>query len=145
MIEMTYNNRKQHFGAKAIRTLIAGYYLIAGGFFIFSGIMLILGSLLGITTGMWGATLSSLIMGILMVCGATAIRQSHPGAVIVALWITLFTFVMPGPTDWGWFAINAMIMLYLWRMMDTDMEQDRLITEAAEMANERLRERGELK
>ena len=80
-----------------------------------------------------------------MVYGATAIRQSHPGAVIVALWITLFTLAMPGPTDWSWFAINAMIMLYLWRMMDTDMEQDRLIEEAAEMANERLRERGELK
>ena len=138
MIEMKHLNR-------ILRTLIAGYYLIVGGLLMITGLLLAIGPLLGITTGMWGATLSSLIMGILMVCGATAIRQSHPGAVIVALWITLFTFVMPGPTDWSWFVINTAIMFYLWRTMDTDVEQDRLITEAAEMANERLRERGELK
>ena len=142
---MTYNNRKQHLGV--IRTLIAGYYLIVGVLFGILGLIFVLGSLFGILTEMWGAALSLTIMGLLMISGTTTIRQHHPGAVIVALWITLFTLIMPGPTDWSWFAINAMIMLYLWRTMDTDVdvEQDRLITEAAEMANERLRERGELK
>ena len=142
---MTYNNRKQHLGI--IRILIAGYYLIVGVLFGIMGLIFVLGSLFGALTEMWGAALSLTIMGLLMISGATAIRQSHPGAWVIALWITLFTLVMPGPTDWSWFAINAMIMLYLWRTMDTDVdvEQDRLIAEAAEMANERLRERGELK
>ena len=112
-IEADFIDAERSFGTKLIMFLIAGYYIAVGGLLGIVGMFLMLGSLFGIVTEMWGITLSSTIMGLLMVCGGTAVLRFDPRAWIIALLVALLTILMPGPTDWGWFAVNMVIMLYL--------------------------------